>query len=91
MSGVYTDHLTGLRADVSIGAGYTFDKTVISMAEAATAVHMEFRQTTVNGSAGWKFFSGRIDTFAAQGSDGGKFTFTMNYHSNLWSAYGGTL
>jgi len=89
LSGVYTDHLTGKRANVSIAAGFTYDTELIRIMQAATAVHIEARYSSVNGSAGWKFYSGRIDSQTVQGGAAGLFNFTMTYHSNDWSAYGG--
>ena len=89
LAGTYTDHLTGQRADVMLAGGYTYDAELIRVAEAATAVHMEFRHDGVNGSAGWKFWSGRVGAFSVQGGEGQPFTFSFNYHCNQWSAYGG--
>lgn len=89
VGGVYTDHLTGMRADVNIDAGFTYDMTLPRIMEAATAVHMEFRYAGVNGSAGYKFWSGRIDAHEVYGGQNSLINFTLAYHANIWSAYGG--
>lgn len=89
MSGVYTTHLTGKRADVSLSVGYTYDAELVRVAQAATATHLEFRYSSINGSAGWKFHSGQIAAFTVQGGEGQPFIFSLNYFSNEWSAYGG--
>lgn len=89
IDGVYTDHLTGQRADVSVAAIYTFDATIARIALSATAVHMKFQHNTINGSAGYFLYSGRIDSHAYAGYEGAPFVYTLTYHAFLWSGYGG--
>ena len=89
IGGTYTDHLTGQRADVSIGVGYTYDTTLLKMAQSATAVHIQLDHSGVNGSAGWKYYSGRITIDGINGIAGGLVTFSLQYYANSWSAYGG--
>ena len=87
LGGTYTDHLTGQRADVSIGAAFTFDTTLTKMAEAATAVHMELLHSGINGTAGFKLWSGRFDSVAIQGTEGGVYNYALFYHTTAWTAY----
>ena len=87
VGGVYADHLTGKRVTVSVQAMHTFDGTIAKIAESATAVHMKFIHNTVNGSAGVFLYSGRIDALDYAGSEGSPYTWTMQAHFNLWSAF----
>lgn len=86
-SGNYSDTLTGQRADVTFGAVFTFDKTALRMAQAATAVHMKLNHNTINGSAGVYLYSGRIDSLTLQGQAAGVYHYTMQAHFNVWTAY----
>lgn len=86
-SGNYSDHLTGQRANFSFGAVYTYDKTAIFIAEAEPAVHFKIHQNTINGSAGYYLYSGRIDSLAYAGQEKGVYKYTMNVHCNNWSGY----
>jgi hypothetical protein len=85
--GLYADVLTGWRVDVTIGAAYTFDKTLQKMFESATAVHLHVYHSSINGSAGIKCWSGRVHDWQAQGQEGGLYTLSLTYHANAWSAY----
>lgn len=86
-SGNYGDHQTGQRANFSFAAVYTYDKTAILIAEAETAIHMKLHQNTINGSAGYYLYSGRIDSLTYAGQSNGVYKYTMNGHCNSWSAY----
>lgn len=86
-SGVYTDVLTGWRADVSVGAAYAYDKTLQKMFESATALHMHFYHSGINGTAGVRTWSGRVDNWTLAGQEGGLMTMSLAYHANAWSAY----
>lgn len=85
--GVYADVLTGWRADVSVGAAFTFDETLLRMFQSATALHMEVYHSGINGSAGVKLWSGRVDSWSVAGQEGGLLTYTIAYHANVFSAY----
>ncbi len=87
ISGVYRDHLVGLNARVGVGAVYAFDGTLERIHESATAVHAKFIHSGVNGTAGYLFFSGRIDSMSFRGSQGAPYTWALNYHANVWSAF----
>lgn len=87
VGGVYDDHLTGKRMNVSIEAMHTFDGTIAKIAESATAVHMKFIHNNVNGSAGYFLYSGRIDSLEYAGSEGSPYKWTMQAHFNQWSAF----
>ena len=91
LSGIYRDHLTGLRADLSVQALLSNDWRVMKMAASATAVHCILKQITLpaSASAGILLFSGRIDSLQMVGQDAQAYTFTFNYHSNSWSSFGG--
>lgn len=88
-NGQYRDHLTGQRADVSVGAFYTYDTRILRMIESATAMHLKLYHSSVNGSAGYLYYSGRFDSLNLVGGDGQVFEFTLQYHANSWSAFGG--
>ncbi len=75
--GTYADLLTGWRADVSVGAAFTFDKTLLKVFQSATAVHMEVYHSGINGSAGFKLWSGRVDSFSVAGQEGGLYTLAV--------------
>jgi len=83
----YYDHLTGKRADVSIGAVYTFDKTIKRMAESATAIHLKLMHSGLNGSAGYFLYSGRIDSLEYAGTEESPYTYSLRAHFNQWSAF----
>lgn len=85
--GSYTDVLTGRRADVTVGAAYTYDKVMQRMFESATAIHLEIYHSSVNGTAGVKLWSGRVDEWSVVGQEGGLYTISLAYHANVWSAY----
>ena len=87
LGGAYSDHLTGQRADVSLGAVYTFDKTLQKLHESATAVHMKLMHSSINGSAGFILYSGRIDSFQYAGTEENPYTYTLAAHFNAWSAF----
>lgn len=86
-NGVYADHLTGRRCDVTIGAMYTMDITTIRMMQSATAVHMKFLHSGLNGSAGHWLYSGRIDNYAINGRKADTYKLSIKGHFNVWSAY----
>lgn len=86
-SGNYTDFTTGQRGNVSWGVVHTFDKTLIKLAEAKTAVHLKMHHNTINGSAGVYLWSGRIDSYSIVGQNAGVYRLTMQAHFNSWSAY----
>lgn len=87
LGGVYYNHLTGKRANVTIQAFYTFDGTLVDIDASATAIHMHLKQSNVYGSAGYYLYSGRIDTVTFAGSNGQVFTYGLQAHFNQWSAY----
>jgi len=89
IGGTYTDHLTGQRADVSVGVAYTYDTTLVKMAQSATAVHIQLNHSGVNGSAGWKYYSGRLVAQTVEAYEGGLYSLTLQYYANNWTAYGG--
>ncbi len=87
VGGVYADHLTGRRVDVSIQAMHTFDSTISKIADAETAIHMKFVHSNVNGSAGIHLYSGRVDSLDWVGSEGSPYTWALKAHFNAWSAF----
>lgn len=89
IDGVYDEHLTGLRVDVSIGAFYTYDATIARMIASATAVHMKFNHSSVNGSAGYFLYSGRVDSLGYNGTEASPYVYNILYHAHSWSGYGG--
>lgn len=89
LAGVYRDHLTGQRADVVLGAVYTHDATLLRMEASATAMHMKLLHSGIHGSAGFQFYSGRIDAISIIGSEGQPYVYQVSYHANVWSAFGG--
>lgn len=87
VGGIYADHLTGKRVNVSIRALHTYDGTVAKMAESATAIHMKFTHSGVNGSAGVFLYSGRIDALNYAGTEENPYTWDLQAHFNQWSAF----
>lgn len=89
LGGRYDNHLTGQRADVTIAAMFTYSMQIQRMVAARTAIHMKLYHSSVNGSAGYILYSGRVDSLALAGGDGQVFKYTLQYHANSWSAFGG--
>jgi hypothetical protein len=89
LSGTYRHHLTGQMAQISIGAAVSYDWTFWRIANSATSLHMHFRHSGVNGSAGIVYYSGVIDSIAEIGGEDQPFTYTLAAHFNVWSGYGG--
>jgi hypothetical protein len=90
LGGTYHNVLTGLRADVSVGMLYTYDATILKMFHpSATAVHIKLLHSGVNGTAGHFFYSGVIDSISIAGTEQNPYQYTLAYHANIWSAFGG--
>lgn len=89
LDGVYHNVETGRRADVSIETLYTTNATAIQQFfDGATAAHLHMEHgISGGGSAGHKFWTGRIDNLTFQGQEGGMYRFQVAYHANIWSAY----
>lgn len=87
LSGGYYDYTTGRRADVNCGAVWSYDGTLRYMYDSATAVHMKLIHSSLGNSAGYLFYSGRMDTLAAQGAEGNVLKFNIQAHFNVWSAF----
>jgi hypothetical protein len=87
MSGGYYDVLTGQRADLNVGAVMCYDGTIRRLFEAKTAVHMKFINSSVNGSAGYSLYSGRIDSLNFNGSEANPYTFTLAAHFNSFTGF----
>ena len=87
----YYNYLTGQRADITIEALLTNDGGILRIGEARTAVHMKLEnkyQTGITGSAGILLWSGVINGFNTNGTEGNAYSFRVSYHANTWSAYG---
>lgn len=87
MSGTYRDHKVGQRVDYSHGALYTFDQRLRQIFDLQTAVHVKLLHSSVNGTAGYFLFSGRLDGLNFNGSQGNPFRYTLAGHANQWSAF----
>lgn len=88
LAGSYADLLSGQRADLTVGAVYTSDPTLVRMVESATAIHVRVNHTNaVNGSAGFLLYSGRVDMLRFAGTQDAPYTYQLTYHANQWSAY----
>lgn len=87
VDGVYADHLTGQRADLTVQALYSYDITALRMILSATAVHVKMHHSGVHGTGGMFFYSGRVDVLALGGSEGLPYSHTISYHANSWSGY----
>ncbi len=87
LAGTYYDYETGKRADFTVGAVMCFDGTLRRIADARTAVHMKFINSSVNGSAGYMLYSGRIDSLQFAGTEASPYTFTLAAHFNTWSGF----
>lgn len=88
LDGSYQDFTTGRRADLSVGALFTFDQTVMKIAQSATAVHARLlHHNAAEGSAGYLLYSGRLDSVALNGSEQAPYTYQLSFHANSWSAF----
>lgn len=84
----YRDVQTGQRLDVQIGTLLTWDMTLQRLFDSATALHMHFKESGLYGSAGWFWYSGRLDSLTLNSQEGGLVNFAAAGHFNRWSAYG---
>lgn len=89
VDGAYARHQTGQSVDVTFGALYTYDSTIVRMVLSATAMHLHLIQSSVNGSAGLFCYSGHVSGLAFAGNDGQPYAYTLTYHGTEFSAYGG--
>ena len=87
LNGVYRDHLTGQRADITLEMVTTFDQTLARIAQSATAVHFKFTHSSLDGSAGYIAYSGHIDSIHYLGTDGAPYTYRLQAHTHTWSAF----
>jgi hypothetical protein len=85
--GTYYDHITGQRANVSLQQVYTVDRSLLAIADSATALHLKLMQSGANGSAGMYLWSGRIDNVNYAGQKAGVFMLSCQMHYNNWSAF----
>ena len=88
LGGLYRDHKTGQRADVNVGAMYTFNIVVEKIRASGVPVHLKLNHSNIYGSAGVIYYSGRFDNLTLNGAENGTLQYSFTYHSNSWSAYG---
>jgi hypothetical protein len=86
-SGGYYDYQTGQRADVRLGALWTYDSTIRKLVASATALHMKVMNSSINGSAGYIYYSGRIDSLSFRGAENGLFSYDIAAHFNVFSGF----
>lgn len=87
LAGTYYDYQTGKRVDVSFGQVMTYDGKIRRLFDSATAVHMKFINSSINGTAGYMLYSGQIDSLNINGADKGVFSHKLTYHCNTWSGF----
>lgn len=88
LSGTYRDHLVGRQATLSIGAVYAMSGSKQqALILSATAVHFKLTQQHYGGSAGYIFYSGRIDNVRIAGALGQVMTYSLNAHANIITAF----
>jgi hypothetical protein len=87
IDGAYARHLTGQSVDLSIQALYTHDATIVRMVQSATAMHVHLYQSSINGSAGYQFYSGHVIGFSLAGNRDAPHVYTLSYRANIMSAY----
>lgn len=87
VSGVYRAHKTGVSIQLNAGVVWTHDKTIMKIAESATAIHGKVMNSSINGSAGYLMYSGNIDSLQYQGAQGGFFQYNLAALFNIWSAF----
>ena len=89
LSGTYRDHLTGQHARLIFDSVYTFDSRLAKLAQSATAVHFKWTHSSIDGSAGYIAYSGRIDSLTYQPTaDGVPYTlYRLEAYANIWSAF----
>ena len=90
LSGLYRDHLTGQRADLTVQAALSNDFTLMRFFESATAVHAHLRHSGANGSAGVQLYSGRLESLALVGGEDSANVYRLQMRFPAWSAYGGS-
>lgn len=88
LSGSVREHLTGQRADFAFEGVFTLEaaQTLARLAQSATAVHVKYTHSSLDGSAGYVAYSGRIDALACL-SDVNGAAYTLSAHSYQWSAF----
>ena len=87
IGGVYRDHPTGQRIDVSIEALYTFDSTIQKMIQSATAVHLKFMHSSINGTGGFFAYSGRVQSLNYKGTEAQPYAYSLSYYANRFSGF----
>jgi hypothetical protein len=87
VTGTYINVLTGQRADVTIRAAYTPDRTIQQFAHQTALTNLHLKHLHAGGSAGVLFYSGRIDRIDLVGSESYPYVYGITYHANAWSAY----
>lgn len=87
LAATYYNYKTGQRIDVTFGSVMTYDGILRRIADSATAIHMKFMNSSINGTAGYMLYSGEIDSLHIIGADKGIFTQTFAAHFNVWSGF----
>jgi hypothetical protein len=87
LSGTYRDHHTGRAAQLNVGYTYALSAYLPKLLLSATAVHFKFMMNHFGGSAGFIFYSGRLDAVNLAGAENGVFTYQVQAHANQWTAF----
>lgn len=88
LSGTYRDHAIGRAAQLQLGRVYTPSAYLDKIAASATAVHFKLTFNHFAGSAGWIYYSGRLDNVGLAASLGnGAFMMSVAAHANNWTGF----
>lgn len=87
LSGTYRDHAVGQAAQLQFGRVYTPSAYLDKLAASATAVHFKLTTNHFEGSAGWIFMSGRIDSIGIAAAANGIFSMPVAAHANRWTGF----
>lgn len=91
VNGAVAEHPTGVIANLVVQRLYTYDSYLPRFQDtAAPVVHAHVYHSGRLGSAGLILYSGRIDELALEGQEGNILMYTLSYHGNQFSAYGGS-
>lgn len=86
----YLDIRTGQRAEMTVGALYA-DRTLVALIHASAPVNVRFQAITTGvgvKSGEFALYSGAVDSFQLQETEGGLWRASYGMHANSFSAFG---
>ncbi len=85
--GIYHNHKTGQRADVTIAAAHGVRTTDESIFESQTACHLKFIYSAAGHVGGIYLYSGRLAQFNLTETNGQVAKYNLQGFFNSWSAF----